>query len=117
MPGRRSGRYEAGTFRTINLSQQQGQQDANRAQFCSNAIKTSKYSAVSFLPLNLVTQFSKAANAYFLLLSYLQTIKEISISNGQPVMAAPLALIVFISMLKDAYEDYKRHVSDGSENN
>jgi phospholipid-transporting ATPase len=47
----------------------------------------------------------------------MQTIKEISISNGQPVMAAPLALVVFVSMLKDAYEDYNRHQSDASENN
>lgn len=31
-------------------------------------------------------------------------------------MAFPLGLIVFISMLKDAYEDYKRHKADKSEN-
>lgn len=47
----------------------------------------------------------------------MQTIPEISISNGQPVMAAPLALVVFVSMLKDAYEDYNRHQSDAGENN
>lgn len=47
----------------------------------------------------------------------MQTIESISISNGQPVMAAPLGAVVLISMLKDAYEDYKRHVSDGAENN
>ena len=93
-------------------------QDENRRQFCDNGIKTSKYTAASFLPLNLFVQFAgKASNAYFLLLSYMQTIKEISISNGQPVMAAPLALVVFVSMLKDAYEDYNRHQSDASENN
>jgi phospholipid-transporting ATPase len=31
-------------------------------------------------------------------------------------MAMPLALVVMASMIKDAYEDYKRHVSDRSEN-
>jgi phospholipid-transporting ATPase len=31
-------------------------------------------------------------------------------------MALPLALVVMASMVKDAYEDYKRHQSDRSEN-
>jgi len=46
----------------------------------------------------------------------MQTVKTISISNGKPVMAVPLAVIILISMCKDAYEDYKRHVSDAEEN-
>ena len=32
-------------------------------------------------------------------------------------MALPLAAVVFVSMLKDAFEDYKRHQSDADENN
>lgn len=43
---------------------------------------------------------------YFLLIAYMQTIKRISISDGKCVMAAPLTFVVFISMIKDAYEDY-----------
>ena len=41
----------------------------------------------------------------------------ISISNGKPAMAAPLAFVVSVSMIKDAFEDYKRHQSDKKENN
>ena len=41
----------------------------------------------------------------------------ISISNGSPVMAFPLMFVVFVSMIKDAFEDYKRHQSDADENN
>lgn len=114
--GNRERVYAEGTFRNIQMSQRQEVRDANRRQFCSNIVRTSKYSAMSFLPLNLITQFSKASNAFFLLLSYMQTIRSISISNGVPMMAAPLAFVVFISMIKDAYEDYKRHKSDDSEN-
>lgn len=51
------------------------------------------------------------------MIAYMQTIKIISISGGKSVMAAPLSVIVFISMCKDAYEDYKRHQSDAQENN
>lgn len=32
-------------------------------------------------------------------------------------MALPLAFVVALSMIKDAYEDYKRHQSDSKENN
>lgn len=46
----------------------------------------------------------------------MQTIPSITISNGSPVMALPLTLVVLASMLKDAFEDHKRHKSDKSEN-
>jgi hypothetical protein len=51
-----------------------------------------------------------------LLISCLQTIRLISISGGKAVQAAPLALVVILGMIKDAYEDYKRYKSDKSEN-
>jgi hypothetical protein len=43
-------------------------------------------------------------------------IKEISISNGVPAMLIPLLAVVAVSMLKDAIEDFKRHLNDASEN-
>jgi phospholipid-transporting ATPase len=46
----------------------------------------------------------------------MQTIKSISISNGVPASAYPLAAVVFVAMLKDAFEDYKRNKSDNEEN-
>lgn len=42
--------------------------------------------------------------------------KSISISNGKSVMAIPLTFVVIVSMIKDAVEDYKRHMSDKEEN-
>lgn len=44
-------------------------------------------------------------------------VNAISITNGQPVIFGPLAIVVSISMLKDFAEDYKRHKSDNEENN
>ena len=61
-------------------------------------------------------QFNKASNLYFLLISFLQTIRVISISGGKAVQAVPLALVVILGMIKDAFEDYKRYKSDKSEN-
>jgi len=47
----------------------------------------------------------------------MQTIREISISGGKSAMALPLTIVVIVSMIKDAYEDYKRHINDDAENN
>lgn len=82
-----------------------------------NKITTAKYTTINFIPKNLLNQFKKAPNVYFLLICYLQTIPLISISANKPVMAFPLVIIVFISMMKDAFEDFQRHKSDSQENN
>ena len=47
----------------------------------------------------------------------MQMIDTISISGGKPAMLGPLVIVVLLSMIKDAYEDYKRHKSDDAENN
>jgi phospholipid-transporting ATPase len=54
-------------------------------------------------------QFKKASNIYFLIITFMQTIERISISGGKAAMALPLTLVIFVSMIKDAFEDYKRH--------
>lgn len=77
--------------------------------FCNNKVVTGKYTILTFVPLNLATQFSKAQNVYFAIIAYLQTIKSISISAGKSVMSVPLSAIVFASMVKDAFEDAQRH--------
>jgi hypothetical protein len=40
----------------------------------------------------------------------------ISITGGKAVIAFPLVVVTLISMIKDAFEDYKRHISDDQEN-
>ena len=48
----------------------------------------------------------------------METLKPISDSNGDPSgIAAPLAFVVGLSMIKDIYEDIMRHRSDRKENN
>jgi Phospholipid-translocating ATPase N-terminal len=44
----------------------------NSLAFCNNQITTSKYTVLTFLPKNLIDQFSKLANIYFLLMMILQ---------------------------------------------
>jgi|Transcript_41484 phospholipid-transporting ATPase len=85
-------------------------------EYKDNIVTTSKYNFITFLPINLFQQLSKAANIYFCLITVLQTIKVVSISGGEPTMLPPLVLVVLVSMCKDAYEDYCRHCEDAYEN-
>jgi magnesium-transporting ATPase (P-type) len=82
----------------------------------NNYIKTSKYSMLTFLPLNLLEQFQRLANFYFLCLLILQLIP--AISSLTPVTTAiPLIGVLSLTAIKDAYDDYQRHTSDSQVNN
>jgi phospholipid-transporting ATPase len=50
------------------------------------------------------------------LITFLQCVPAISISNGKPAMLPPLLFVVTLSMIKDAFEDYKRSLNDKNEN-
>ena len=54
------------------------------AGFCGNVVITSKYTAVNFVPKFLFEQFSRFANAFFLIVSALQMVPPISITAGVP---------------------------------
>lgn len=77
-----------------------------------NSIKTSKYNAFDFVPLNLMVQFSKLPNIYFLIIGIMQMIPQITVSGGFPVIFIPLSFVVTVSAIKDIYEDLKRKKSD-----
>tara|TARA_R110002060_G_scaffold13295_6_gene18895 strand:- start:560 stop:1684 length:1125 start_codon:yes stop_codon:yes gene_type:complete len=70
----------------------------------------------NFLPRQLFFQFSKLANAYFLLVSILQMIPGLS-TTGTYTTIAPLLVFVAISMGKEGYDDYRRYKLDKVENN
>ena len=72
----------------------------NTYPLATNSIRTSKYTPLSFLPLNLFHQLTKIANIYFIIICCLQMIKPISISGGVPTNAPPLLFVIFVSMLK-----------------
>uniref|UniRef100_T1PJK4 Phospholipid-transporting ATPase n=1 Tax=Musca domestica TaxID=7370 RepID=T1PJK4_MUSDO len=85
-------------------------------KYADNYIKTSKYSMMTFLPFNLLEQFQRLANFYFLCLLVLQLIP--AISSLTPVTTAiPLIGVLTLTAVKDAYDDIQRHVSDSQVNN
>uniref|UniRef100_UPI0037E730A8 phospholipid-transporting ATPase ID-like isoform X1 n=1 Tax=Semicossyphus pulcher TaxID=241346 RepID=UPI0037E730A8 len=85
-------------------------------KYATNAIKTSKYNFITFLPLNLFEQFQRIANAYFLFLLVLQVIPQIS-SLSWFTTVVPLVLVLSVTAAKDATDDINRHRSDNQVNN
>ncbi|XP_024305836.1 putative phospholipid-transporting ATPase IM isoform X20 [Homo sapiens] len=85
-------------------------------QYADNRIHTSKYNILTFLPINLFEQFQRVANAYFLCLLILQLIPEIS-SLTWFTTIVPLVLVITMTAVKDATDDYFRHKSDNQVNN
>jgi phospholipid-transporting ATPase len=93
----------------INKPELNGENETNR-------ISTAKYTWFNFIPKILIEQFSKMANIYFLIIAIMQCIKEISISQGKPLILLPLIIVISINGVKDFLEDWKRKTSDDEEN-
>ncbi|XP_062998720.1 probable phospholipid-transporting ATPase IM [Elgaria multicarinata webbii] len=85
-------------------------------QYANNCIRTTKYNLLTFLPMNLFEQFKRVANAYFVFLLILQLIPDVS-SLSWFTTIVPLVLVLTITAVKDATDDYFRHKSDNQVNN
>ncbi|KAJ4764345.1 Phospholipid-transporting ATPase [Rhynchospora pubera] len=84
-------------------------------KFVNNAISTSKYTVITFLPRNLFEQFHRVAYIYFLILGALNFVPQLGVFT--PALGIlPLAFVLFVTAVKDAYEDFRRHRSDNTEN-
>lgn len=84
--------------------------------YCDNKIVTSHYTLANFIPKNGYEQFQKPANVYFLFLSILQTLPKVTTTGNIPTILLPLLFVLVMNALKDAIEDYRRHVADREEN-
>ncbi|XP_072107847.1 phospholipid-transporting ATPase IC isoform X2 [Mobula birostris] len=86
------------------------------SKYSGNAIRTYKYNFITFLPFNLMEQFKRAANAYFLALLILQAIPQISTLAWYTTLV-PLLLVLGITAVKDLVDDIARHKMDKIINN
>lgn len=84
--------------------------------YVSNSIRSSRYTLWNFLPRQLVAQFSKTANFYFMIVAILQAIPNLS-TTGNFTTFIPLMIFVSISMAKEAFDDFRRYRLDREENN
>ncbi|KAI8598926.1 hypothetical protein EDD21DRAFT_308713 [Dissophora ornata] len=84
-----------------------------RYKYPTNNIKTTKYTPATFLPVNLLFQFKRFYNIYFLCAAIF-VCAEPSLSPVTEIM--PLTLVLTITAIKDALEDYRRHQQDRRSN-
>ncbi|CAG7722204.1 unnamed protein product [Allacma fusca] len=82
----------------------------------NNHIRTTKYTAISFLPKNLFEQFHRFANLYFISIVLLNWIPAIS-AFGKEIAMLPVMFVLGVTALKDLFEDRRRHLSDKRINN
>ncbi|XP_067887118.1 phospholipid-transporting ATPase IC [Heterodontus francisci] len=85
-------------------------------KYSGNAIRTYKYNFLTFIPRNLMEQFKRAANAYFLILLILQAIPQISTLAWYTTLV-PLVVVLGITAVKDLVDDIARHKMDRIVNN
>lgn len=81
-----------------------------------NAIHTTKYSLLTFIPMNLFQQFHRAANLYFLFLALLNWVPVVEAFQKEITMI-PLLVVLTVIAIKDALEDYRRYLFDKKVNN
>ncbi|RBR25143.1 uncharacterized protein FIESC28_02051 [Fusarium coffeatum] len=83
--------------------------------YTSNFIRSSRYTVYDFIPKQLIYQFSKLGNFYFLVVGTIQMIPGLS-TVGRWTTIAPLGVFVAFSMAKEGYDDYRRYRLDRLEN-
>ncbi|ORZ07642.1 hypothetical protein BCR42DRAFT_336388 [Absidia repens] len=86
-----------------------------QSQFLHNRVSTAKYNIVSFLPKFLYVEFSKSANLFFLFISGIQQIPNISPTSRWTTLV-PLVIVLLITAVKEILEDYGVHRSDSELN-
>ncbi|CAL5197273.1 unnamed protein product [Lathyrus oleraceus] len=83
--------------------------------FADNSVRSTKYTAVTFLPKSLFEQFRRVANFYFLVAGVL------SFSKLAPYRAVssilPLVVVIGATIVKEGIEDWRRKKQDIEVNN
>ncbi|XP_072269048.1 phospholipid-transporting ATPase VA isoform X2 [Pyxicephalus adspersus] len=85
--------------------------DNPNRQYAANSIKTTKYTALSFLPKNLFEQFHRLANVYFVFIALLNFVPAVNAFKPELALA-PVLFILAVTAIKDLWEDYRRYRSD-----
>ncbi|KAG5916597.1 hypothetical protein E4U42_007592, partial [Claviceps africana] len=89
--------------------------ERSKRPYVSNAIRSSRYTVYDFVPKQLLFQFSKLGNFYFLVMGILQIVPGLS-TVGRWTTIVPLSFFVAFSMAKEGYDDWRRYQLDKSEN-
>lgn len=90
--------------------------DHPNGRWMGNKIRTTKYTLLSFIPKNLLEQFHRVANLYFLFIVVLNWFPAIN-AFGKEVAMIPVLFVLGVTAIKDLFEDRRRRASDQRINN
>lgn len=79
-----------------------------------NKIRTTKYTLLSFVPNNLLEQFHRLANLYFIFILLLNWYVG---AFGKEIAMIPVCFVLGVTAIKDLFEDRRRRASDKRINN
>ncbi|KAH8730644.1 hypothetical protein GQ44DRAFT_606678 [Phaeosphaeriaceae sp. PMI808] len=114
-----SDEHDAGRRVYFNMPLPDSERDEDghpTAHYARNKIRTAKYTPLSFVFKNLWFQFHNIANVYFLFIIILGIFSIFGASNPA-LNAVPLIVILVVTAIKDAIEDWRRTVLDNELNN
>ncbi|XP_070194788.1 probable phospholipid-transporting ATPase IIB isoform X2 [Littorina saxatilis] len=80
-----------------------------------NVIRNQKYSIISFIPKVLFDQFSIFLNLYFLVMALSQLIPAVRVGYLYTYWA-PLGFVLFVTMVREAIDDWRRYRRDKEAN-
>lgn len=88
-----------------------GRRDLNKTWYPQNAIRNQKYNIITFIPLILFNQFRFFFNLFFLVMACTQFFPRLRIAPLYTYWA-PLAFVIAVTMVREAYDDIKRVYRD-----
>ncbi|TRX89907.1 hypothetical protein FHL15_009179 [Xylaria flabelliformis] len=83
--------------------------------YASNSIRSNRYTLLSFFPKQLIFQFGRLANFYFLVIGLLQQVPGWS-PTGRFTTIGPLIAFIALTMAKEGWDDYRRYLLDREDN-
>ncbi|KAI3452964.1 hypothetical protein Pfo_009627 [Paulownia fortunei] len=89
--------------------------EASLRNYATNYVRTTKYTAATFLPKSLFEQFRRVANFYFLVTGILSFTSLAPYSAVSAIV--PLIIVIGATMVKEGVEDWRRKLQDIEVNN
>lgn len=116
--GRRNSKFDDRGYRIVvpnhTVPSKTPKRDHPNGRYVGNKIRTTKYTLLSFLPKNLLEQFHRVANLYFIFIVVLNWFID---AFGKEISLIPVLFVLGVTATKDLFEDRRRRASDKRINN
>lgn len=94
-----------------NLSFEDKWKENTNRHYAGNKIKTTRYTLLTFIPKNIFEQFHRFANLYFVAIAALNFVPVLN-AFEPGISVIPVCVIMAITAIKDAWEDFRRFKMD-----